>query len=100
MRESFIQVPVADIALHFPAVYHGDHSTIGLKPHRVSLTCRDHRVVLGSFLNDNSIILGISVGIAPARAMVGIILQDYSHSGASQGGTTGNVDIGGNGAAV
>ena len=64
------------------------------------MATRFKTIVLGLVLNVNSVILCISIGIAPAWAMVGIILQDYSHPGASQGGTAGDADIGGNNAAV
>jgi hypothetical protein len=86
--------------LHFPVVYHGDQNTMVLKTHCVSLTCGNQGVVFRSLLNVNSVILCISIGVAPAWAMVGIILQDYSHPGTSQGGTGRNVDIGRNSAAV
>ena len=57
-------------------------------------------VELELVLNVNSVILCISIDIAPTWVVIGIILLDYSHPGASQGGTTGNVDIGGNNAAA
>jgi len=57
-------------------------------------------VELGLVLNVYSVILCISPDVAPTWGMVSIILLDYSHPGASQGGTTGDGNVGGNSTAV
>jgi len=41
VRRSLIQIPAADIAPPVRCASHGDHGTVGLKPHRVILACGD-----------------------------------------------------------